>query len=384
MRPVRKIIPTEFFDVTGKKTPGYEYFGDFEKKIQKFELFTNDKNNQKHYVDIELGTALMCVHNWRILGQNPFGIQLNDTNKISANIKTIENKFTDLYRESKPHLVHQLGSYCSFCEMRINYRSLDIEHRLPKSVYPQKYVSWENFLLACKDCNTIKSNNPSRAVAKSWFPNLNLNEEQICNAIERHYVWPNKPEGDSYRRFQYKLDYAFGIIPMDEAFQNDSAFNSSQDNVWVTIQIEPDKYENCKINIIPFETLDGAEYKSKDTLDLLGLKDRTASRTEARTKAWFDALRHVINDIKILDFVTDPVNKSHAFQLTWKNFIILAKSLGFYSTIVTLLNSIPDPLPLDPATQEPLSLRFIRDTDPERMNAETSLIFPGTVVTNIP
>jgi len=40
---------------------------------------------------------------------------------------------------------------CNYCE---NNEAVDIEHIYPKSFYPGKTFKWENYLLACKKCNT--------------------------------------------------------------------------------------------------------------------------------------------------------------------------------------------------------------------------------------
>ncbi len=46
---------------------------------------------------------------------------------------------------------------CVYCE---NNEATDIEHIFPKKVYPGKAFSWDNYVLACKHCNTTyKSDN---------------------------------------------------------------------------------------------------------------------------------------------------------------------------------------------------------------------------------
>jgi uncharacterized protein (TIGR02646 family) len=40
---------------------------------------------------------------------------------------------------------------CNYCE---NNEATDIEHIFPKSFFPEKGFIWENYLLACKTCNT--------------------------------------------------------------------------------------------------------------------------------------------------------------------------------------------------------------------------------------
>ncbi len=75
-------------------------------------------------------------------------------------------RWTD-YNQARPHLEQRIGDYCSYCEMP---NATDVEHKLPRGVHPRRELSWENFLLSCKSCNSIKNNQqdpgkPTRPVA---------------------------------------------------------------------------------------------------------------------------------------------------------------------------------------------------------------------------
>ncbi len=61
------------------------------------------------------------------------------------------------YEEAKPDLVARLGSYCSYCERRIP-TLLEVEHIQPKGLPQYRHLEgrWENFLLACRNCNATK------------------------------------------------------------------------------------------------------------------------------------------------------------------------------------------------------------------------------------
>lgn len=64
--------------------------------------------------------------------------------------------FSD-YQDAKPFLISRLGSYCSFCERRIP-AGLAVEH-IQAKIHPQHIDligRWENFLLACVNCNATK------------------------------------------------------------------------------------------------------------------------------------------------------------------------------------------------------------------------------------
>ncbi len=60
------------------------------------------------------------------------------------------------YRDAKPLLAANLGQYCSYCECRCNMANLEVEHIQPKGRSGSP-AAWDNFLLGCKICNTVKS-----------------------------------------------------------------------------------------------------------------------------------------------------------------------------------------------------------------------------------
>jgi hypothetical protein len=67
-----------------------------------------------------------------------------------------QNDFAN-YRDAFGPLQGRLGPYCSFCERRI-VTQLAVEHIQPKDPdrYPELEGSWDNYLLACVNCNSTK------------------------------------------------------------------------------------------------------------------------------------------------------------------------------------------------------------------------------------
>lgn len=59
------------------------------------------------------------------------------------------------YPIARNGLVARLGLYCSYCERQIP-AAIEVEHIQHKSLYTHLEKKWENFLLSCKNCNTIK------------------------------------------------------------------------------------------------------------------------------------------------------------------------------------------------------------------------------------
>lgn len=61
------------------------------------------------------------------------------------------------YRDALPDLVSRLGHYCSYCERHV-VTQLAVEHIQPKGLPAYQVLEgrWENFLLACVNCNSTK------------------------------------------------------------------------------------------------------------------------------------------------------------------------------------------------------------------------------------
>jgi 5-methylcytosine-specific restriction endonuclease McrA len=59
------------------------------------------------------------------------------------------------YGDAIEDLKSRLGSYCSYCERQVA-ASLAVEHVIPKSLRPELETEWNNFLLGCTNCNSVK------------------------------------------------------------------------------------------------------------------------------------------------------------------------------------------------------------------------------------
>ncbi|SHM67983.1 HNH endonuclease [Flavobacterium chilense] len=78
---------------------------------------------------------------------------MRPVNKLRYTTNQIEYK---PYGNAKPFLIDAIGKYCSFCEREGFSSSLDVEHIEYKDTHRDKEFLWSNFLLACKNCNSIK------------------------------------------------------------------------------------------------------------------------------------------------------------------------------------------------------------------------------------
>ena len=95
-----------------------------------------------------------------------------------------EIRFTE-YQQARRALIHRLGEYCSYCEMHLD-ASLAVEHVRPKkppgalTPMPERELAWDNFLLACANCNSTKGD---------------------TDVALDDYLWPDRD--DTFRALQY-------------------------------------------------------------------------------------------------------------------------------------------------------------------------------------
>ena len=71
------------------------------------------------------------------------------------------------YRDANADLEVRTGKYCSYCE-RIFASMLEVEHLSPKSRNRDGLTDWDNFLLSCKICNTVKLAKPTDDESFLW------------------------------------------------------------------------------------------------------------------------------------------------------------------------------------------------------------------------
>lgn len=71
------------------------------------------------------------------------------------------------YGEAIGDLETVLGTYCSYCERRLPV-SLAVEHVVPKSLVPELETVWDNFLLGCTNCNSVKLDQPTNKRDFLW------------------------------------------------------------------------------------------------------------------------------------------------------------------------------------------------------------------------
>lgn len=104
---------------------------------------------------------------------------------------TIQTEYP-IYGNAKLPLIGNIGRYCSYCENHREVDALDIEHLAAKSRGGSE-TAWENFLLCCKICNSVKG---TTVIDKNYhWPHLNNTFLSfIYDETGRVKVNPNLPE----------------------------------------------------------------------------------------------------------------------------------------------------------------------------------------------
>lgn len=95
--------------------------------------------------------------------------------------------FTQWHQARDP-LVLAIGAYCSYCEMAVN-QMIEIEHIVPRH-HGGAELAWENFLLACKYCNTCKSNDNTTRSGYLWPDVDNVDLALAYNKVSAVNILP--------------------------------------------------------------------------------------------------------------------------------------------------------------------------------------------------
>jgi len=99
---------------------------------------------------------------------------------LDKSLKTGKDRIFKPWNKAKILLVKELGSFCSYCEKPVNRSSLHIDHIFAKGIrldsgkfkYDDLRYDWNNFLLICSNCNSIKSNKDVEVI-EPFLPHKN-------------------------------------------------------------------------------------------------------------------------------------------------------------------------------------------------------------------
>lgn len=100
------------------------------------------------------------------------------------------------YGDAKLYLLTRLGNYCSYCELHIALNAhIAVEHIQAKAYKPDLEREWDNFLVSCTMCNSMKSSKDGRP------PRGNKPARDFDKTL---YLWPH--EDNTWAAFIYRED----------------------------------------------------------------------------------------------------------------------------------------------------------------------------------
>lgn len=287
----------------------------------------------------------------------------------------VDSRFEDMYKTAALKLLNRLGSCCSYCENIIT-TYLEVEHTVPKAIYPTFTIIWDNFLVGCGPCNQYKGDQPDRATVRGWLNNNNPTEQQYYDSIRvNHYVWPDL-DASSYNDLPAQLWY-YSIS--NNAWQQVPAPGDTDlNNIIVSTNLGA-RVINASINLsgvvltrsVQVRINDNTvNHNGNDMINLCQLNDpgnlnnTNDRRLFARTEAYFFALQ-------VLNVLMNGQMNQQLFNLFWPNYLMMAKVKGFYSVFLRLLTGRTDP------SGTALPHKFVTDTN-------TALYFPNTNTAQLP
>lgn len=165
-----------------------------------------------------------------------------DKNLFTSNL-TIYNP----YGEAKDDLILALGAYCSYCERQGYSSALDVEHINDKDTHPQEKFLWNNFLLACKNCNPIKS---TKSVDNCLMPHID-NTFVVFSYLESGFVILNLNTDTSIKESAQNLLELVGLdrTPAHPQYSPKDKRWQERKKVWTLAQRYLLKYQKNKYDI---------------------------------------------------------------------------------------------------------------------------------------
>jgi hypothetical protein len=157
---------------------------------------------------------------------------------------------------------------CNYCE---NNEATDIEHLYPKSHFPERAFKWENYILACKTCNTTYKSDDFAV----FNPKNSTNRHNLVGATK------NKPTTQP---------------PTDDALLIDIRNENPLEYLWLDLK-------TFLFVEIPLDITTREYHKANYTLWLLKLNER-----DGLSKAREEAAKHYVSRLKMYVNVKKAIN----------------------------------------------------------------------------
>ena len=185
------------------------------------------------------------------------------------------------YRQALNDLVDRMGRYCSYCERQLP-TSLAVEHVVPKSLDPELERDWENFLLGCTNCNSVKLAQPTNKRDFLW-PDL----DNTCLAFTYSKGGYVEVSSSLTETMQHKASKLMALVGLNRHKDEDYPRPAGGDQRWMQRDEAWRIAEECKERV--------------DRLDANGYGD------EARDLTLEVALAKGFFSIWMIVFADDPM-----------------------------------------------------------------------------
>ncbi len=252
------------------------------------------------------------------------------------------------YGNARGPLIQNFGEMCSYCEMTVQDSSLAVEHVLPKAVFPGVMINYDNFLLACPVCNSVKGSKPTYNESFVWavnqfgipFPTY----QDILNAGVDRSTSPAL--NNAYIGFAPNL---YGVnnnlIPRQNSLDVTNSYVSTINNqVRANInglgQIIVSNFFNGVGNAL-------AQLQNTNLLTMVGLNrvvvgEFSDRRVANRTVAWLDALS-AVGRLNLI-FQNDQTPGKVFYLAMVQQVVETVRSAGYFSTWAAIFYAWSPPL----------------------------------------
>ena len=204
------------------------------------------------------------------------------------------------YEDALPYLIQRLGNYCSYCERSFE-AGLSVEHICPKSTHEDLEKKWDNFLIACTQCNSSKGHR-----------DIKPNEL-------KEYVWPDTD--DTYHMIDYPALKAYQAEP------NNDLDEQTKQRVQKTIDLVNINYST--------DVYGQTTYKNKL------LKRQEVVKECKRLKNNYINAKELY-DLRNIAPLNLQKNIEENFKSAIENIISAAKEYGCWSIWMKLFEEIPE------------------------------------------
>lgn len=152
------------------------------------------------------------------------------------------------YGEALPELWDRLGRFCSYCG-RFVASGLAVEHKRPRSRYPEEELAWANFLLGCCNCNSGKGHRRVSLRRYLW-PDTD-NTLRAFDYLQDGRLRASRSIGKRLRR---KANRTIRLLGLDK-HPGGHRESTDRDLRWSDRRLEWAKALQCKADLLSHDTL---------------------------------------------------------------------------------------------------------------------------------